>query len=149
MWNLTAFVETFVGTSVDTLVGRFVGTFVGSPWRAKKGKWTFVGTLVGTLVGALVGVFVGPLVGSNFAVRVLCACLSGRQKRDNTSAVKMLHQMSVWVVVVALGLMLNYRLSINSRRLKNGNGNYCLTGKLFPNNKKTAGNNLWSNSTNS
>ena len=30
---------------------------------------------MGTLVGALVGVFVGPLVGSNFAVRVLWACL--------------------------------------------------------------------------
>ena len=58
----------------------------------------------------------------------------------------MLHQMSVWVLVVALGLVLNYRLSINSRRLKNGNGNYYLTGKLIPNNKKTAGNNLWSNS---
>ena len=32
--------------------------------------------------------------------------------------------------------MLNYRLSINSKRLKNGNGNYYLTGKLIPNNKK-------------
>ena len=31
----------------------------------------------------------------------------GRQKRDNTRAVKMLHQMSVWVVAVALGLVLN------------------------------------------
>ena len=32
----------------------------------------------------------------------------GRQKRDNTSAIKMLHQMCVWVavVVVALGLVL-------------------------------------------
>ena len=45
-----------------------------------------MGALVGTLVGALVGVFVGPLVGtlvdplvgSNFAVRVLCACLTVR-----------------------------------------------------------------------
>ena len=60
----------------------------------------------------------------------------------------MLNQMSVWVVVVALGLVLNYRLPINSRKLKNGNGNYYLTGKLIQNNKKTAGNNLWSNSTN-
>ena len=66
-----------------------------------------------------------------------------RQKRDSTSAIKMLHQMSVWVVVVALGRVLNYRLSINSKKLKNGNGNYYLT---IPNNKKTAGNNLWSNS---
>ena len=56
----------------------------GSPCRAKTGKWTLVGALVGTLVGALVGAFVGPLVGtlvdplvgSNFAVRVLCACLN-------------------------------------------------------------------------
>ena len=56
----------------------------------------------------------------------------GKQKRDSTSAVKMLHQMSVWVVVVALRLVLNNRLSINSRRLKNGNCNYYLTGKLIP-----------------
>ena len=72
---------TIVGTSVDTLVGRFVGPFVGSPRRAQTGKQTFVETFVGTLVGTLVGTFVGPLVGtlvdplvgSNFAVRVLCA----------------------------------------------------------------------------
>ena len=64
----------------------------------------------------------------------------GRQKRDNTNAVKMLHQMSVCIVVVALGLVLNYRLSINSRRMTNGNGNYYLTGKLIPNHNKTAGN---------
>ena len=44
---------------------------------------------------------------------------------------KLLHQMSGWVVVVALGLVLNYRLSIISRRLKKGNGNYYLTGKLI------------------
>ena len=50
-----------------------------------------------------------------------------RQKCDNTSAVKTLHQMSVFVVVVALELVLNYRLSINLRKLKNGNGNYYLT----------------------
>ena len=43
--------------------------------------------------------------------------------------------MSVWVVVVALGLVLNHRLSINSR-LRNGNGKYYLTGKLIPKNKK-------------
>ena len=59
------------------------------------------------------------------------------KKRDSTNAVKMLHQMSVCVVVVALGLMLNYRLSTNWRQLKNGNGNYYLTGKLIPNNNKT------------
>ena len=29
-----------------------------------------------------------------------------RQKRDNISTAKMLHQMSVWIVVVALGLVL-------------------------------------------
>ena len=69
-------------------------------------------------------------------------------RRDNTNAVKMLHQMSVCVVVVALGLVLNCRLSINLRRSKNGNGNYCLTGKLLPKKKKkkkTAGNNFWPN----
>ena len=32
----------------------------------------------------------------------------GKQKRDNTSAIEMLHQMSVWVVVVALWLVLNH-----------------------------------------
>ena len=36
-----------------------------------------------------------------------CLFHCGRQKRDNTSAIKMLHQMSVWVVVVALRLVLN------------------------------------------
>ena len=29
----------------------------------------------------------------------------GRQKRDNTCTIKMFHQMSIWVVVVALGLV--------------------------------------------
>ena len=32
-----------------------------------------------------------------------------KQKRDNISTVKMLHQMSVWVVVVALGLVLTQK----------------------------------------
>ena len=34
---------------------------------------TLVGTLVGALVGPLLGTLVDPIVGSNFAVRVLCA----------------------------------------------------------------------------
>ena len=32
----------------------------------------------------------------------------GRQERDNMSAIKMLHQMSVRVAVVALGLVLSF-----------------------------------------
>ena len=47
--------------SVHTLVSALVGVFVGA--------------LVGALVGTLVGALVGTLVGSNFAVRVLRACL--------------------------------------------------------------------------
>ena len=35
-----------------------------------------------------------------------CLFHCGRQKCDNTSAIKMLHQMSVWVVVVAIWLAL-------------------------------------------
>ena len=49
-----------------------------------------MGNLVGTLVGAVVGAFVGPLVGtlvdplvgSNFAVRVLCACQIAREAQE-------------------------------------------------------------------
>ena len=37
-----------------------------------------------------------------------CLFHCGRQKGDNTSATKMLHQMSVWVVVVALWLVLMF-----------------------------------------
>ena len=40
---------------------------------------------------------------------LMCLFHCGRQKRDNTSAIKMLRQMSVWVVVVALGLVLSKR----------------------------------------
>ena len=50
-------------------------------------------------------------------LKYLSTVVCGRQKRDNTNAVKILHQMSVWVV--ALGLVLNNRLSIiYSKRLK-------------------------------
>ena len=48
-----------------------MGRFMGSPCRAENGGES---TLMGTLMGALVEAFVGTLVvGSNFAVRVLCA----------------------------------------------------------------------------
>ena len=35
-----------------------------------------------------------------------CLFHCGRQKRDNTNTIKLLHQVSIWVVVVALQLVL-------------------------------------------
>ena len=45
---------------------------------------------------------------------------SGRQKHDNISVIKMLHQMSVWVVVVALrlGLIVACQLILTQRNLR-------------------------------
>ena len=62
--------------------GRFRGAFRGESSTGWHRQVNVLGPLVGTLAGALVGAFVGPLVGilvdplvgSNFAVRVLCAC---------------------------------------------------------------------------
>ena len=50
-----------------------------------------------------------------------CHFHCGRQKRDNTSAIKMLHQMSVQAVVVALGLVLLSQISPGSCPFKRAN----------------------------
>ena len=56
--------------------------------RSKGQQWQLLPSSLGTL---------------DVTSRVPFYC--GSQQRDNTSALKMLHQMSVWVVVVALRLM--------------------------------------------